>query len=297
MNAVQLKMARVALGLTVRQAAELTGASHDTITRIEAGAEPERKHRREGQVCAGGSRRDLRRGEWRGCGRAAAEAKRVKPWLALWLTPFAALQLIVALRLGDEFAEALDDYSPRSWLMLHYRVQETESLSAAGPAFRAAEANLQSWCRQGLIKGFGVLDVASHLQRENLENWWSNARQLGFEHAILTGKPVLREIQLLGGDVRQAVSPPIMPAPAHPARPAPPSQTKIDELIKKRHSVSISGDPTIKQDWDAALDSYPGTRRNQIDIARKKIEPVGGYSPGVRKGAKRKPITPKTTAG
>ena len=37
MNAVQLKMARVALGLTVRQAAEITGSSHDTITRLEAG--------------------------------------------------------------------------------------------------------------------------------------------------------------------------------------------------------------------------------------------------------------------
>ncbi len=37
MNAVQLKMARVALGLTVRQAAELSGTSHDTITRIESG--------------------------------------------------------------------------------------------------------------------------------------------------------------------------------------------------------------------------------------------------------------------
>lgn len=37
MNAVQLKMARVALGLTVRQAAEVGGVSHDTITRMEAG--------------------------------------------------------------------------------------------------------------------------------------------------------------------------------------------------------------------------------------------------------------------
>lgn len=37
MNALQLKMARVALGLTVRQAAEAGGVSHDTITRIEAG--------------------------------------------------------------------------------------------------------------------------------------------------------------------------------------------------------------------------------------------------------------------
>jgi transcriptional regulator with XRE-family HTH domain len=37
MHAVQLKMARAALGLTVRQAADLGGVSHDTITRIEAG--------------------------------------------------------------------------------------------------------------------------------------------------------------------------------------------------------------------------------------------------------------------
>jgi DNA-binding XRE family transcriptional regulator len=39
MNALQLKMARVALGLTVRQAAELADVSHDTITRIEGGQE------------------------------------------------------------------------------------------------------------------------------------------------------------------------------------------------------------------------------------------------------------------
>lgn len=37
MDAIQLKMARVALGLTVRQAAELSETSHDTITRLEAG--------------------------------------------------------------------------------------------------------------------------------------------------------------------------------------------------------------------------------------------------------------------
>ena len=37
MQAVQLKMVRAALGLTVRQCADLTGVSHDTITRIEAG--------------------------------------------------------------------------------------------------------------------------------------------------------------------------------------------------------------------------------------------------------------------
>jgi transcriptional regulator with XRE-family HTH domain len=37
MNAIQLKMARVALGLNVRQTAELSRASHHTINRIEAG--------------------------------------------------------------------------------------------------------------------------------------------------------------------------------------------------------------------------------------------------------------------
>lgn len=37
MQAVQMKMVRAALGLTVRQCADLTGVSHDTITRIEAG--------------------------------------------------------------------------------------------------------------------------------------------------------------------------------------------------------------------------------------------------------------------
>ncbi len=37
MQAVQLKMARVALGLTVKGIAELSGVSHDTISRIEAG--------------------------------------------------------------------------------------------------------------------------------------------------------------------------------------------------------------------------------------------------------------------
>lgn len=37
MDALQLKMARVALGFTVRQAAEASGVSHGTITRIEAG--------------------------------------------------------------------------------------------------------------------------------------------------------------------------------------------------------------------------------------------------------------------
>lgn len=37
MDAVQLKMARAALGLTTRQAAEMGGVSHGTITRIEAG--------------------------------------------------------------------------------------------------------------------------------------------------------------------------------------------------------------------------------------------------------------------
>jgi predicted transcriptional regulator len=38
MNAVQLKMARVALDLGVKEAAIVAGVSHDTITRLEAGA-------------------------------------------------------------------------------------------------------------------------------------------------------------------------------------------------------------------------------------------------------------------
>ena len=37
MNDVQLKMARAALGLGVREVAELTGVSHFTIVRIESG--------------------------------------------------------------------------------------------------------------------------------------------------------------------------------------------------------------------------------------------------------------------
>ena len=37
MDARQLRMARAALGVTVRQAAELADVSHDTITRLEAG--------------------------------------------------------------------------------------------------------------------------------------------------------------------------------------------------------------------------------------------------------------------
>ena len=37
MNALQLKMARTALGLTVRQAAELAGCSHETIVGIKSG--------------------------------------------------------------------------------------------------------------------------------------------------------------------------------------------------------------------------------------------------------------------
>ncbi|MGB6710718.1 MAG: helix-turn-helix transcriptional regulator [Methylocella sp.] len=37
MNALQLKMARTALGLTVRQAAELVGCSHETVVAIESG--------------------------------------------------------------------------------------------------------------------------------------------------------------------------------------------------------------------------------------------------------------------
>lgn len=37
MNAIQLKLARTALGLGVREAAEVTGVSHFTIVSIEAG--------------------------------------------------------------------------------------------------------------------------------------------------------------------------------------------------------------------------------------------------------------------
>jgi DNA-binding XRE family transcriptional regulator len=37
MEAVQSKMARVALDLTVKQLAKLSGVSHDTINRLEAG--------------------------------------------------------------------------------------------------------------------------------------------------------------------------------------------------------------------------------------------------------------------
>lgn len=36
---VQVKMARAALGLTVRGLAEIAGVSHDTIVRLEAGSE------------------------------------------------------------------------------------------------------------------------------------------------------------------------------------------------------------------------------------------------------------------
>lgn len=39
MIAVQSKMARAALGLTVKQLAELSGVSHDTINRLESGEE------------------------------------------------------------------------------------------------------------------------------------------------------------------------------------------------------------------------------------------------------------------
>jgi predicted transcriptional regulator len=38
MNALQLKMARVALDLGVKEAANVAAVSHDTITRLEAGA-------------------------------------------------------------------------------------------------------------------------------------------------------------------------------------------------------------------------------------------------------------------
>jgi transcriptional regulator with XRE-family HTH domain len=37
MTPLQLKLARTALGLTVRQSAELVGVSHETIVGIEAG--------------------------------------------------------------------------------------------------------------------------------------------------------------------------------------------------------------------------------------------------------------------
>jgi len=37
MNPLQLRLARTALGLTVRQAAELAGVSHETIVGIESG--------------------------------------------------------------------------------------------------------------------------------------------------------------------------------------------------------------------------------------------------------------------
>jgi transcriptional regulator with XRE-family HTH domain len=37
MQAVQCKMARAAIGLTVRQLAEAAGVSHDTVIRLEAG--------------------------------------------------------------------------------------------------------------------------------------------------------------------------------------------------------------------------------------------------------------------
>ncbi len=39
MLAMQCRMARAALGITVRQAADLAGVSHDTIIRIEGGQE------------------------------------------------------------------------------------------------------------------------------------------------------------------------------------------------------------------------------------------------------------------
>jgi predicted transcriptional regulator len=39
MNGLQLKMARVALSLSVRQTADIAGVSHETITRIEGGRE------------------------------------------------------------------------------------------------------------------------------------------------------------------------------------------------------------------------------------------------------------------
>jgi len=39
MEAIQSKMARAALGLTVKQLAEISGVSHDTINRLEAGEE------------------------------------------------------------------------------------------------------------------------------------------------------------------------------------------------------------------------------------------------------------------
>jgi DNA-binding XRE family transcriptional regulator len=39
MLAMQCRMARAALGITVREAADLAGVSHDTIVRIEGGQE------------------------------------------------------------------------------------------------------------------------------------------------------------------------------------------------------------------------------------------------------------------
>ena len=39
MLAMQCRMARAALGITVREAADLAGVSHDTIIRIEGGQE------------------------------------------------------------------------------------------------------------------------------------------------------------------------------------------------------------------------------------------------------------------
>ncbi len=228
----------------------------------------------------------------------------MKPWEAVWLTPFQALQLVVSLRLNDEAAEALVDYSARSWLALHYRnrrdAEERKQPIAAGEAFRAAEVDLQSWCGRGWVKGFGIWNDGAQVRRENLKDWWTSARKLGFEQSTLSGAPVLRDVQLSGDDVRRLAitvgdagpdtTPAALPIASRPATMAadqasPAQARRILEQIR----LGVDVPPTDEEDEAAVLRAHPDTPRAVWRKARKDLSPPGGYKSGPH--GRRKPRT------
>ena len=125
----------------------------------------------------------------------------MNPWEKEWLSPFEALQAIVAERSGPERADALSNYS----LKARFTLLHSADGDAIRAAFTAADNDLRDWCSRGLVRGrgFRVFTPYSAIgsRREDLAKWWDNARELDFVEGGYEGEPSFAAVELGREDI------------------------------------------------------------------------------------------------
>lgn len=105
-----------------------------------------------------------------------------KAWRGKWLTPFAALQMIVAKRTTEDVASCVSNFSLVTRFALSHA--ETEPFTTARDSFSSAARDLDGWCVEGRITGQGRRRIGAWGELgppESLDLCWTNKYSLDFE--------------------------------------------------------------------------------------------------------------------